>query len=810
MNIFGTGGDADEKTQNQTASPGLTDFSGSLTENGIQVATAVAGGYLPKSGGTMTGSIGMGTNNLTNVGTISGATYSRTADNIVSNASTGVANNLPVFSGATGKIITDSGVAISGISSNLASIAGLNSQVANIASRGSSDTWTNVNPANSQSMIVYASSLTRMIAYSAANNISYSNDYGTTWSLGSGLAATIYVAGWSGTVFAAIGVGILNAYTSADGITWSAQAAPPYQPVNSVCRMEFISGLFMIGTSDGTNGVQTSPDGVTWTARASTRAPYRFATNGTVIAGASASGFIYSSNGGLTWSNTVDSFNCRSITYSSARNEFIAGSASTTTSYRSADGITWTAYASTLPVAINNIFWESTTARYYLAARDPTSLLYSLYSSVDGITVFVNVSSMSGATAVGTTFYDSFYLSSLDRFYIISNTAPQIHYSTISTTLVTKAGISAAGPIVTSDTTASTTVATGSIITAGGLGVAGRANIGDIESIGSNSVAIAYPGNVNILGTCASSSLPGLGMYTDANAYPVLFMNGSVRNAGQIAWDTGFSGSTPKSASATANYRIAKGAGGLAFEYATGYAVNATITFVNAGTIDLSGLLQWSKAIKTSDTTASSSTTTGSGVFAGGLGVAGSAYVNKAFIGPNARPAMSGGYTMITNTSIANTVTETTIIGAGLGSLTGLANTIPVGSTTRITANGAITINATPTLTFRIYGGATSTTLLATFAITLSTLAAGSAWRLETCAVVKTIGAATTASVQLNSTFHVNDSTSVNTYGNQTLNNTTFDTTVNNVFNVTAQWSAAHASNILDTNQFFSNSVYVV
>jgi len=70
--------------------------------------------YLPLAGGTMTGSIALGANNITGVGSISGATNSRTADNILSCATNGVLGNLATFTG-TAKVIQDSGTALSSL-----------------------------------------------------------------------------------------------------------------------------------------------------------------------------------------------------------------------------------------------------------------------------------------------------------------------------------------------------------------------------------------------------------------------------------------------------------------------------------------------------------------------------------------------------------------------------------------------------------------------------------------------------------------------------------------------------------------------
>ena len=62
---------------------------------------------LLKAGDTMSGALAMGTNNITNVGSISGATYTRSADNILSCTTLPTYGNLAMFS-ATSKGIDDS------------------------------------------------------------------------------------------------------------------------------------------------------------------------------------------------------------------------------------------------------------------------------------------------------------------------------------------------------------------------------------------------------------------------------------------------------------------------------------------------------------------------------------------------------------------------------------------------------------------------------------------------------------------------------------------------------------------------------
>ena len=70
----------------------------------------------------------------------------------------------------------------------------------------------------------------------------------------------------------------------------------------------------------------------------------------------------------------------------------------------------------------------------------------------------------------------------------------------------------------------------------------------------------------------------------------------------------------------------------------------------------------------------------------------------------------------------------------------------------------------------------------------------------------KTIGV--TGTVQINSVFTVNDASPNQTFVNQTLS--LIDTTINNIFRMTAQWSNADVSNIFITNQCTSHSIFNV
>jgi hypothetical protein len=88
--------------------------TGKIVKNSsVQISSIAA--KLPLAGGTMSGSIAMGGFNVTNIGSISGATNTRTADNIVSNAGASVDARVATFSGTTGKIVQDGGVLLSAL-----------------------------------------------------------------------------------------------------------------------------------------------------------------------------------------------------------------------------------------------------------------------------------------------------------------------------------------------------------------------------------------------------------------------------------------------------------------------------------------------------------------------------------------------------------------------------------------------------------------------------------------------------------------------------------------------------------------------
>ncbi len=144
--------------------------------------------------------------------------------------------------------------------------------------------------------------------------------------------------------------------------------------------------------------------------------------------------------------------------------------------------------------------------------------------------------------------------------------------------------------------------------------------------------------------------------------------------------------------------------------------------------------------------------------------------------------------------TLASSTTETTLVSTtGVGATTVLNDSVAVGKTFRVKVAGTIGTTGTPTLTLKIKNG--TDILLNTGAVTQGTLTAES-FSLEALFTVYSVGASGTVNGQ--GTFVVTGSTPVVAKVPMTGGAAvTVDTTANIALNVTAQWSAAAASNTL-------------
>lgn len=160
-----------------------------------------------------------------------------------------------------------------------------------------------------------------------------------------------------------------------------------------------------------------------------------------------------------------------------------------------------------------------------------------------------------------------------------------------------------------------------------------------------------------------------------------------------------------------------------------------------------------------------------------------------------------------TSTPIANTTVETTLINGGVGFLTVPANTFKVGDSFIAFFSGTLSSANNEDIRIKVKAG--SVILADTGLITLPTTTDKN-WELHINFTVRATGAATVGVIKTVGRFYYNKDSNNNpeNIGFNNLNNTTFDTTVSNTLEVTAQWSSALVNNSIDTDVFNLYKIY--
>lgn len=168
-----------------------------------------------------------------------------------------------------------------------------------------------------------------------------------------------------------------------------------------------------------------------------------------------------------------------------------------------------------------------------------------------------------------------------------------------------------------------------------------------------------------------------------------------------------------------------------------------------------------------------------------------------------------GLYSMITSsTPITNTTTPASLIDGGIGYLTIPANGFAVGDAFVAYFSG--TMSCLNNEDLRILISTTSGVTLADTGFMNLPATTGQDWELHINFIVRQIGAAGTAAIKTTGRFFYNKdaSNTPENIGFRTLNNTTFNTTVSNTLQVTAQWGAADAGNTIQSDIFNLYRIY--
>ena len=157
---------------------------------------------------------------------------------------------------------------------------------------------------------------------------------------------------------------------------------------------------------------------------------------------------------------------------------------------------------------------------------------------------------------------------------------------------------------------------------------------------------------------------------------------------------------------------------------------------------------------------------------------------------------------------VTATAVETTILGPGVGSLTVPANMFQIGDSFQASLDGIISCVGSATIHVRVKT-LTGVLLADTGVIALDTTTSKS-WLLTTYFTIRTLGGTGTASVSSGGLFSYikNSGTNFEGYVLSNINNTTFDTTVDNTLVITVQWNTTNAGNSILSRNFTLTKVY--
>jgi hypothetical protein len=154
------------------------------------------------------------------------------------------------------------------------------------------------------------------------------------------------------------------------------------------------------------------------------------------------------------------------------------------------------------------------------------------------------------------------------------------------------------------------------------------------------------------------------------------------------------------------------------------------------------------------------------------------------------------------STPVTATAVEGSLLDGGLGTLTIPANAFQVGDSFSGVLIGHLSCVGTATLQVRVKT-ASGILLADTGAMAMSATTAKH-WKLDVNFTVRTLGAATVASIASGGLFAYTKNSGLNFEGVNfsIINNTTFDTTLVNTLVITAQWNTNNAGNSIYSELF--------
>jgi hypothetical protein len=161
----------------------------------------------------------------------------------------------------------------------------------------------------------------------------------------------------------------------------------------------------------------------------------------------------------------------------------------------------------------------------------------------------------------------------------------------------------------------------------------------------------------------------------------------------------------------------------------------------------------------------------------------------------------------VSSIPVTATVTESSLIGTGVGTLTVPANSFKVGDSFHAKLIGHMSCVGSATLEIRVRSG--STLLADTGVIALDTTT-NKHWEINVYFTIRSLGVATVASIASGGLFSYIKNSGTNFEGTNfsIINNTTFDTTVINTLNLTAQWNTNNSGNSIYSELCILHKLY--
>lgn len=156
---------------------------------------------------------------------------------------------------------------------------------------------------------------------------------------------------------------------------------------------------------------------------------------------------------------------------------------------------------------------------------------------------------------------------------------------------------------------------------------------------------------------------------------------------------------------------------------------------------------------------------------------------------------------------ITGTTTETTLLDGGVGSLTVPANFFKVGDSFSVTMGGHISSVNNDDLQIRVKSGSV---ILGDTGLINMPQCTNKHWNLEIRFTIRTLGVAGVASIASFGQFNFSKDASNAFEGADfsIVNNTTFDTTISNTLDITAQWDSTNAGNNIYSESFILTKIY--